>query len=100
MVEGFLRLMENGPELIGSVNIGDPGEFTIRQLAEIIIEMAGSQSRFARFDLPRDDPTQRQPDITLAGEGLDWAPKVERAEGLGKTIAYFCVLLPELQTAS
>lgn len=100
MVEGILRLMETGPEVTGPVNIGNPGEFTIRQLAEMIVEMTGSKSEIAHFELPQDDPRQRQPDITLAGELLDWAPKVELAEGLEKTIAYFRALLPELKSAS
>jgi len=99
MVEGFLRFMDTGPEVTGPLNIGNPGEFTIRQLAEMVVEMTGSKSEIAYFDLPRDDPRQRQPDITLAGELLDWEPHVELAEGLEKTIAYFRALLPELKSA-
>ena len=99
MVEGFLRLMETGPDLTGPVNIGNPGEFTIRQLAEMVIEMTGSKSEITNCELPQDDPKQRQPDIGLAGAKLGWAPKVELAEGLEKTIAYFRALLPELRTA-
>jgi len=99
MVEGFLRLMETGPDLTGPVNIGNPGEFTIRQLAEMVIEMTGSKSEITNCELPQDDPKQRQPDIGLAGAKLGWVPKVDLAEGLEKTIAYFRALLPELRTA-
>ena len=99
MVEGFLRLMETGPEMAGPVNIGNPGEFTIRQLAEKVIEMTGSKSEVVNCELPQDDPKQRQPDIGLAGAKLGWAPKVDLAEGLEKTISYFRALLPELRTA-
>ncbi len=89
LVEGFIRMM-NGPDsFIGPVNIGNPGEFTIRQLAELVIELTGSKSKLVHLPLPADDPTQRQPDITLAKKHLDWQPTVALREGLTQTIAYF-----------
>ncbi|MAS03192.1 MAG: NAD-dependent dehydratase [Ahrensia sp.] len=100
MIEGFLRLMETDPDVTGPINIGNPGEFTIRQLAEMVVEMTGSKSEVVNRELPQDDPRQRQPDIGLAGEKLGWTPKVELAEGLEKTIAYFRALLPELRATS
>jgi UDP-glucuronate decarboxylase len=100
MVEGFLRLMETGPDLTGPVNLGNPGEFTIRQLAETVVEMTGSKSQIVSRELPQDDPKRRQPDIGLANEKLGWAPEVELAEGLERTIAYFRELLPELKVTN
>ena len=100
MVEGFLRLMETGPDLTGPVNLGNPGEFTIRQLAETVVEMTGSKSQIVSRELPQDDPKRRQPDIELANEKLGWAPEVELAEGLERTIAYFRELLPELKVTN
>lgn len=88
LVEGTLRMMfKNG--FIGPVNIGNPHEFTILQLAEQVIQMTGSVSKIIHEPLPADDPTQRQPDITLAREQLSWQPGVPLEEGLKKTIAYF-----------
>ena len=92
LVEGFIRLM-NQDKTIGPVNIGNPGEFTIKQLAEMAIEMTGSSSKLIYLPLPQDDPKQRQPDITKAKEYLDWEPTIPLREGLGKTIAYFDRLL-------
>ncbi len=92
LIEGMLRLMDH-PTLLGPVNIGNPGEFTIRQLAEEVIALTGSKSRIVRKPLPADDPRQRQPDISLARRELGWEPKVELREGLKKTIAYFEELL-------
>ena len=94
LVEGFLRLMAQDTT-IGPVNIGNPGEFTIRQLAEMAVEMTNSKSELIYLPLPSDDPKQRQPDITIAKNVLDWEPKVPLREGLGKTIAYFDRLLTE-----
>jgi UDP-glucuronate decarboxylase len=94
LVEGFIRLMDQD-RTIGPVNIGNPGEFTIRQLAEIVIEMTGSRSQIRSLPLPADDPKQRQPDITLAKQYLDWEPTVPLREGLSRTIAYFDRLLTE-----
>ena len=93
LIEGFLRLMATGPEVTGPINLGNPGEFTIRQLAELIIELTGSPSKLVFKPLPADDPLQRQPDITLAREKLGWEPAVPLREGLVHTIAYFDQLL-------
>jgi UDP-glucuronate decarboxylase len=95
LIEGFLRLMGSRDELTGPVNIGNPGEFTIRQLAEKVIELTGSRSKLVKMPLPADDPLQRQPDIALARKELGWEPKVALEEGLKKTIAYFDKLLKE-----
>jgi UDP-glucuronate decarboxylase len=88
-IEGFVRLMESPQAVIGPVNIGNPSEFTIRQLAELVIELTGSKSKLVHRPLPQDDPRQRQPDISLAQKLLDWKPKVALREGLQRTIAYF-----------
>lgn len=93
LIEGFLRLMATEDEFIGPVNIGNPGEFTILQLAEKIIELTGSRSKIVYIPLPSDDPMQRKPDISLAQEKLGWRPKIGLDEGLRKTIAYFDDLL-------
>ncbi|WP_373531448.1 UDP-glucuronic acid decarboxylase family protein [Vampirovibrio sp.] len=90
LVEGFVRLMDNTPEdFTGPVNIGNPGEFTILQLAEKVLALTGSTSKIERKPLPPDDPTQRRPDITLAKQKLGWEPTIMLEEGLKKTIAYF-----------
>jgi UDP-glucuronate decarboxylase len=88
LIDGMTRLM-NADDVIGPVNIGNPGEFTIRQLAEAVISLTGSESKIIYRPLPSDDPKQRRPDITLAKEKLGWEPKVELKEGLVKTIEYF-----------
>ncbi len=88
-IDGMVRLMNSPDEFIGPVNIGNPGEFTIKQLAEKIIELTDSSSQLIYEDLPQDDPMQRQPDITLAKEKLGWEPRVSLEEGLLKTIRYF-----------
>ena len=93
LIEGFLRLMATGPEVTGPVNLGNPGEFTIRQLAELVIELTGSASKLVFQPLPADDPLQRQPDINLARERLGWEPTVPLRQGLVQTIAYFDRLL-------
>ncbi|MDP4023144.1 SDR family oxidoreductase [Methylobacterium sp. NEAU 140] len=93
LVRGLAAMMETGPAVTGPVNLGNPGEFTIRQLAELVVEMTGSRSRLVFEPLPVDDPKQRRPDITLAGELLDWRPSVPLREGLTRTIAYFDRLL-------
>jgi UDP-glucuronate decarboxylase len=92
LLEGMVRLMEH-PTLAGPVNVGNPNEFTIRELAEQVIEMTGSKSKIVKLPLPSDDPKQRQPDITLAKEKLGWEPKVDLRAGLKTTIAYFDALL-------
>ncbi|MEH6488043.1 MAG: UDP-glucuronic acid decarboxylase family protein [Hyphomonas oceanitis] len=89
LVTGLVSLMGTGPEFVGPVNIGNPGEFTIRQLAERVIALTGAKSKLVHRPLPQDDPKQRQPDISLAQEKLGWAPTVSLDEGLKPTIAYF-----------
>ena len=86
-IEGMMRLMEG--DHIGPINIGNPNEFTIRELAEKVLKMVGGKSKLINEPLPSDDPQQRQPDITLAREVLDWHPKIELEVGLKNTIAYF-----------
>ena len=89
LIEGFLRLMESGPEVTGPVNLGNPVEFTMRELAERILAQTGSNSRLQFRPLPPDDPKQRQPDIRRAREVLGWAPTVPLEAGLARTIDYF-----------
>ncbi|MGE4553776.1 MAG: UDP-glucuronic acid decarboxylase family protein [Desulfovibrionaceae bacterium] len=94
MIEGFIRMMESSPEgFTGPVNLGNPGEFTIRALAEKVLDKVGSRSRLIFRELPSDDPMQRQPDITLAKETLGWEPTIPLDEGLERTIRYFKTLL-------
>jgi UDP-glucuronate decarboxylase len=93
LVEGFIRLMNTGDEITGPINLGNPGEFTIRQLAEMVVELTGSKSKIEYRPLPQDDPQQRQPDITKARQILSWEPTIPLREGLTKTIAYFDQLL-------
>jgi UDP-glucuronate decarboxylase len=88
LVEGFLRLMEQD-KTIGPINIGNPGEFTMLELAELILKKVGGRSKIVHQDLPADDPKQRQPDITLAKKYLDWQPTVPLEQGIEKTIDYF-----------
>ncbi len=89
LIEGMIRMMENEQGFIGPVNIGNPGEFTIRQLAELVMQKIPTKSKLVFCPLPADDPTQRRPDISLAAKYLDWAPTIPLSEGLDKTIAYF-----------
>ena len=89
LVEGFVRLMDSADDMIGPVNLGNPGEFTIKQLAELVIKMTGANSELVYEPLPEDDPLQRCPDISLAIEKLDWQPTIQLEQGLEKTIAYF-----------
>lgn len=96
LVEGMVRMMKTEDKFTGPVNIGNPGEFTMLALAQNIIEITGSKSKIAYLPLPEDDPTQRQPDISLAKEKLcGWEPQVQLKDGLIKTIAYFENLLLE-----
>jgi UDP-glucuronate decarboxylase len=97
LVEGLIRLMNTGDEVTGPINIGNPNEFTIRQLAELVIELTGAKSKLVHRPLPTDDPRQRQPNISLAASALDWKPTTQLREGLGKTIAYFDELLTSLE---
>jgi UDP-glucuronate decarboxylase len=92
LIDGFTRLMAH-PDELGPVNIGNPGEFTIRELAQTVIDLTGSKSRLVDLPLPSDDPQQRRPDIALAQEKLGWEPKVALRQGLTHTIAYFDDLL-------
>ncbi|MFP4144537.1 MAG: UDP-glucuronic acid decarboxylase family protein [Phycisphaeraceae bacterium] len=89
LVDGIVAMMEGPDDFPGPVNLGNPGEFTIKELAELVIEMTGSTSRLEHLPLPADDPTQRKPDITQAREKLGWEPRVALREGLEKTIDYF-----------
>ncbi len=88
LIEAIMRLMQQ-EETVGPVNIGNPDEFTVRELAEKVIEQTGSSSKLVFQPLPADDPLQRQPDLTLAKKHLDWEPTVSLAEGLRQTIAFF-----------
>jgi UDP-glucuronate decarboxylase len=89
LVDGLLRLMNSKGDIVGPINFGNPGEFSIRQLAETVIELTGATSRIVHRPLPTDDPRQRKPDISKAQELLNWRPTVPLQEGLVKTIAYF-----------
>ncbi len=90
LLEGMIRMMSTGDEFTGPVNIGNPNEFTMLELARVILDITGSKSKIAYFPLPDDDPTQRQPDISLAREKLGgWEPKIQLREGLTQTIEYF-----------
>lgn len=93
LIEGFVRLMNTGRDFAGPVNLGNPGEFSILQLAEKVIELTGSKSKLVYKPLPADDPTQRCPDISLAKKVLDWQPAVPLEPGLKRTIEYFDELL-------
>jgi len=94
LVEGMLRMMKTPGDFTGPVNIGNPKEFTMLELAEMILNLTGSQSKIVHLPLPKDDPVQRQPDIRLAKRVLDgWEPKVQLKEGLQKTIDYFDQIL-------
>jgi UDP-glucuronate decarboxylase len=95
LVDGIIRLMGTADDVTGPVNIGNPAEFTIRELAEIVIDLTGSRSKIVRRTLPTDDPRQRQPDISLAQKVLGWTPHTPLKEGLTQTIAYFEVLLKD-----
>jgi UDP-glucuronate decarboxylase len=89
LVEAIIRMMNGPDDFPGPVNIGNPDEFTIRELAELVIELTGSKSKIVTRPPLVDDPKQRQPDITLARKMLDWSPTIPLREGLVKTIAYF-----------
>ena len=93
LIDGIIRFMASEAAFTGPVNLGNPGEFTIRELAEIVVDLTGSSSKLEYRPLPADDPMQRKPDITLAREKLGWEPKVGLKEGLIQTIAYFEDLL-------
>lgn len=93
LVNGLIKLMDSPDRFTGPVNLGNPGEFTIKELAEMVIRMTGSRSRIIYLPLPQDDPRQRKPDITLARKELDWEPTISLEKGLEKTIEYFRMVL-------
>jgi UDP-glucuronate decarboxylase len=97
MIDGFVRLMDSPDDVTGPVNLGNPGEFTILELAQKVVDLTGSRSELVFKPLPSDDPTQRCPNITVAREKLGWEPTIKLEEGLKKTIAYFDTLLGEKQ---
>ena len=98
LVEGFLRLMRSSVR--SPVNLGNPGEFTVRELATIVLDMTSSSSELVTMPLPFDDPKVRRPDISLARTALGWEPKVALRDGLSRTIAYFDGLLTNRSSAS
>ena len=90
LIEGFIKMMDNtSDDVIGPINLGNPKEFTIAELAQTVIKMTGSKSKIIQQPLPMDDPKQRQPDISKARKLLDWEPRIELEEGIEKTIDYF-----------
>ena len=93
LIDGLIRLMATPTDVTGPVNIGNPTEFKIIELAQMTLDLVGSRSRLVRRPLPEDDPQQRQPDISLAGELLGWKPRVALKDGLTSTVAYFERLL-------
>ncbi len=95
MIDGFVRMMNTGADVTGPINLGNPVEFSMRQLAELVIELTGSSSTIEYRPLPADDPRQRQPDISKAKAILDWTPRVELREGLTATIDYFRIALAD-----
>jgi UDP-glucuronate decarboxylase len=95
MIDGLMRLMKTADDVTGPINIGNPEEYSVRDLAAITIDLVGSQSRIVRRPLPEDDPRQRQPDISRARALLNWTPRTPLKEGLTRTIAYFEQLLRE-----
>jgi len=95
LVDGLMRMMVTPSDFGGPVNLGNPGEFTIAELAALVLDLTGSRSKIVRRPLPQDDPRQRQPNISLARERLGWEPKVALRQGLERTIAYFDALLAQ-----
>ncbi len=95
LISGMTKMMATGDDFIGPVNVGNPGEFTILELAQKVIDIIGSKSKLIFEDLPSDDPMQRQPDISLAKEKLNWEPKIKLEDGLRHTIEFFDNLLKE-----
>ena len=100
LVDGLVRLMRSPAEVTGPINLGNPDEFTMLELAELVLELTGSRSGLEHQPLPADDPKQRQPDITRAGKHLDWQPRVKLRDGLAKTIAYFDALLTKADSTA
>lgn len=99
LVDGLVRMMDSAPEQTGPTNLGNPGEFTILQLAQMVLDMTGSRSEIVFEPLPQDDPKQRRPDICKAKAELDWEPRFDLQDGLRKTIAYFEKILPAVNLA-
>jgi UDP-glucuronate decarboxylase len=95
LIEGFIRLMATGDDVTGPVNLGNPHEISVRELAEHVLRLTGSASKLVFRPLPQDDPMQRCPDITLAKTTLGWEPRVPLEQGLARTIAYFRQLIAE-----
>lgn len=95
LVDGVISLMNSPAKVTGPINLGNPGEFTIRELAQLVIELTGSKSRLIKRPLPQDDPKQRNPDITLARKNLSWQPKIKLRAGLERTIPYFANILAQ-----
>jgi UDP-glucuronate decarboxylase len=95
LVEAILRMMATDAKITGPVNIGNPGEFSMRELADLVIELTGTKSKIVSKPLPPDDPKQRRPDISLAKATLGWEPRIALREGLRKTIDYFDAFLAE-----
>jgi len=95
LIDGFVRLMNSPDEVTGPINIGNPGEFTVLELASLVVDLVNSQSRIVHLPLPSDDPRQRKPDITQAEQQLGWSPKVKLVDGLRLTIEYFDDLLSQ-----
>jgi UDP-glucuronate decarboxylase len=91
----MIRMMDTPKEITGPINIGNPGEFTIKELAELTIELTNSNSKLIYMDLPQDDPKQRQPNISKAKEILGWEPTTQLREGLSRTIDYFDNLIKQ-----
>ncbi|MCH2209227.1 MAG: SDR family oxidoreductase [Lentisphaerales bacterium] len=89
LLDGMMKLMNSPTDFTGPVNVGNPGEFTIKELAEMVVEMTDSRSKISYQQLPQDDPMRRRPDISIAKEKLDWQPTIKLQEGLKKTIEYF-----------
>ncbi|EZP55177.1 MULTISPECIES: UDP-glucuronic acid decarboxylase family protein [Sphingomonas] len=100
LLDGFVRLMDTPETVTGPINIGNPVEFTMIELAQLVIELTGSRSKIVHLPLPADDPRQRRPDIAIARRELGWEPRVQLREGLEKTIAYFETRLAEGATAA
>ena len=99
LIRGLISLMETDPAVVGPINLGNPSEFTMRQLAELVLELTGSRSKIVHRPLPQDDPRQRKPDISEAERLLGWRPAVSLKEGLTKTIPYFEELLAQRDVA-
>ena len=89
LIEGLIQMMDSPGSFVGPVNLGNPEEFTIKELAQLVLQKIGGKSRLVYQPLPSDDPSRRRPDISLAKEKLGWEPKVSLSQGLDKTIAYF-----------